>query len=163
MIHMNTAYLLIGGNMGKKEENLETARSAIIELCGPIINLSAIYETAAWGNTEQPVFLNQALEINTTLNARQLIRKLLKIEKTMGRIRSQKLSPRIIDIDILLFNNERHDTSFLKLPHPELQNRRFALIPLADIAADVIHPILRKKISELLIDCPDTLPVLKVG
>ncbi len=159
---MNTAFLLIGGNMGKRGEYLTTARSYIIDLCGPIINLSSVYETAAWGNTEQPGFLNQALEIQTIMNARQLIRKLLKIEKVMGRIRSQKLGPRSIDIDILLFNNERHDTSFLKIPHPELQNRRFALIPLVEIAPDIIHPVLRKKISELLTDCSDTLPVNKV-
>jgi 2-amino-4-hydroxy-6-hydroxymethyldihydropteridine diphosphokinase len=109
---MSTAYLLIGGNLGDRKANLLTAISLINEQCGSLTRSSSIYETEAWGKTDQPSFLNQALEITTSLNARQLMRKILKIEKEMGRVRKEKLGPRIIDIDILLFENEIHDLRF---------------------------------------------------
>jgi 2-amino-4-hydroxy-6-hydroxymethyldihydropteridine diphosphokinase len=159
---MNRAYLLTGGNMGNRQENLATARQLIDEYCGKVVKASSLYETAAWGKTDQPAFLNQALELETELNARQLIRKLLKAEKMMGRIREEKYGPRIIDIDILLFNNEVHKYHFLRLPHPEMQNRRFALMPLAEIAAEVIHPVFNKTIAVLLEECTDELPVKKI-
>ena len=158
---MNKAYLLTGGNLGNREENLAAAGEMIAQHCGTIIHASSLYETAAWGKTDQPPFLNQALELHTELNARQLIRRILKIEKQMGRIREEKYGPRIIDIDILLFNEEIHDYRLLKLPHPEMQNRKFALLPLAEIAPYVIHPVLRKTITELLSECKDELPVKK--
>ncbi len=158
---MNKAFLLTGGNLGDRQLCLATARTFITEQCGNITAASSLYETAAWGNTEQPAFLNQALEISTLFNARQLIRRLLKIEKKMGRVRKEKYGPRLIDIDILLFNNETHHYHFLKLPHPEMQNRRFALLPLAEIAPETIHPVLNKSITELLKDCKDELEVKK--
>lgn len=160
---MNKAYLLTGGNLGGREQNLATAREFIKVQCGNIITSSSLYETAAWGNAAQPAFLNQALEISTSLNARQLIRRILKIEKLMGRIRKEKYGPRLIDIDILLFNNERHNYQFLKLPHPEMQNRRFALLPLAEIAPDILHPVFNKTITELLKECKDELEVSRVS
>lgn len=156
---MNKAYLLTGTNMGERDMQLATARLLLNEHCGQIVKSSSIYETAAWGKTDQPAFLNQALELHTALNARQLIRRILKTEKLMGRIRSEKYGPRIIDIDILLFNNEISNMSFLILPHPELQNRRFALLPLAEIAPQVIHPVFQKSVLELLSACKDELPV----
>jgi len=127
-----------------------------------LIRSSSIYETEAWGKTDQPSFLNQALEISTSLNARQLMRKILKIEKEMGRIRKEKLGPRIIDIDILLYENEIHDLRFLKIPHPEMQNRRFVLVPLAEIDPTLQHPVFKKTIAELLEECPDNLEVKKI-
>lgn len=159
---MNTAYLLIGGNLGNREENLATARYLTGKHCGKIVNQSSVYETAAWGNTDQPSFLNQALEIETELNARQLLRRVLKLEKMMGRLRIEKLGPRIIDIDILFFNDEIYDIPFLKLPHPEMQYRRFALVPLAEIAGARVHPVLNKNIFQLLEECPDTLEVKQI-
>jgi 2-amino-4-hydroxy-6-hydroxymethyldihydropteridine diphosphokinase len=159
---MNKAYLLTGGNLGNRQENLATARTLITAQCGNIIAASSLYETAAWGNTDQPAFLNQALEIATALNARQLIRRVLKAEKQMGRIREEKYGPRIIDIDILLFNNEKHNYHFLRLPHPEMQNRRFALLPLAEIAPVIVHPVFNKTIAELLDECADELAVTKI-
>jgi 2-amino-4-hydroxy-6-hydroxymethyldihydropteridine diphosphokinase len=159
---MNIAYLLIGGNMGDRRMNLATARHLIDQQCGTIFRTSSIYETAAWGNQDQPAFLNQALEVYTPLNARQLMRRILKTEKLMGRIREEKYGPRIIDIDILLFNNEVHNLHFLKLPHPELPNRRFALVPLVEIAPDIVHPVSKKTMSALLDACVDPLPVKKL-
>ena len=160
---MNKAYLLTGGNMGNRILFLLQAKELVSEYCGEITAASSYYETAAWGNTDQAAFINQALELQTELNARQLIRKILKIEKMMGRIRKEKYGPRNIDIDILLFNDEIQEIPFLKLPHPEMQHRRFALLPLAEIAPAVIHPVSKKTIQQLLNDCPDTLEVKKMN
>ena len=147
--------------MSNRKANLEKAKTLLTIHVGDIAKASAIYETAAWGKTEQASFLNQALELHTTFNARQVIRKILKVEKLMGRLREEKYGPRIIDIDILLFNNEIHNTSFLKIPHPEMQNRRFALLPLAEIAPNLMHPVLKKSVLELLKECSDQLEVKK--
>lgn len=159
--YMNKAFLLTGGNMGEREENLLAAIEHINQHCGLITNSSSLYETAAWGNTEQPAFLNQALEIETELTARQLMRRILKVEKLMGRVRKEKYGPRLIDIDILLYADEIHNYKLLKLPHPEMQNRRFALLPLAEIAPHIIQPVLQKTITELLAVCKDELEVKK--
>ncbi len=156
---MNTAYLLTGGNMGDREGNLAKAYEYINRQCGDITHASSLYETAAWGKNDQPFFLNQALEIQTGLTPRLLLKKILSIEKQIGRVRKEKYGPRIIDIDILLFNDEVHNYPSLKIPHPELQNRRFVLVPLAEIVSGLTHPLFRKTIAELLAICPDTLEV----
>ncbi len=158
---MNTAYLLTGSNMGNRQEYLEKAKELLAGQCGYISKTSSIYETAAWGNTHQPAFLNQVIQLSTALSARQLMRRILKVEKQLGRVRNEKYGPRVIDIDILLFDDEIHNYALLKLPHPEMPNRRFALLPLAEIAPGIIHPVLQKTISQLLHDCTDTLAVKK--
>jgi 2-amino-4-hydroxy-6-hydroxymethyldihydropteridine diphosphokinase len=159
---MSTAYLLIGGNMGNRKENLLQAVTLVNDQCGAVVKTSSIYETAAWGKTDQAAFFNQAIAISTSFSARQLLRKILKIEKQMGRIRKEKMGPRIIDIDILLFDNEIHDLRYLKIPHPEMHNRRFALTPLVEIEPDLVHPVLKKTIAQLLEECPDNLEVKKM-
>ncbi|HEY6976421.1 MAG TPA: 2-amino-4-hydroxy-6-hydroxymethyldihydropteridine diphosphokinase [Chitinophagaceae bacterium] len=159
---MNRAYLLTGGNLGNRLNNLIDACKLIEQYCGKIVQRSAIYKTAAWGFTDQPDFYNQALEIQTGLSPEQLIQELLTIEKQMGRKRDVKMGPRIIDIDILLFNNEIVHKPHLTIPHPRLHERRFALTPLAEIAPDIIHPVIHKTIQQLLMECTDTLNVHKI-
>jgi 2-amino-4-hydroxy-6-hydroxymethyldihydropteridine diphosphokinase len=158
---MNKTYLLTGGNIGDREQYLAMAREWINPECGTITNASSLYETAAWGKTDQPAFLNQALEVHTSLNAKQLIKAILEIEKKMGRTRREKYGPRLIDIDILFFNDEIYKTLTLEIPHPEMQNRRFVLLPLSEIAPAVIHPVFNKTVLQLLDKCPDELPVKK--
>jgi len=159
---MNVAYLLIGGNLGNRSANLQNALYQIEKNCGKILDLSAIYETAAWGLTNQPSFYNQALILETNLTPNALMEELLSIETNMGRIRSLKLGPRIIDLDILLIDQLILDTELLTLPHPSMVQRRFALLPLAEIAPNLVHPILQKTIQELLMDCKDELDVQKL-
>ena len=159
---MNNVYLLIGGNMGNRQQNLEQAIAALNNRTGTVVQQSAVYETAAWGKTDQQAFLNQALLLQTVLPADRLMEALLVIEKSMGRVRMEKNGPRIIDIDILFFNDAMIHQPSLTIPHPEIQNRRFALEPMADLAPDLIHPVLHATILELLEVCTDTLPVQKL-
>lgn len=158
---MKTAYLLTGSNLGDREKALSVALQRIGQQCGTIRAHSSLYETAAWGKEDQPAFLNQALVLDTALTARQLMRKLLKIEKQMGRERKEKYGPRLIDIDILIYAAEIHHYPLLRVPHPELPNRRFALLPLAEIAPQLEHPVLKRTITDLLATCPDPLAVKK--
>lgn len=159
---MNKAYLLTGGNMGQPEVSLALALELIGKHCGKVSARSSLYETAAWGKNDQPVFLNQALLVETELEAGELLTQILAIEKNIGRIRLEKYGPRIIDIDILLFNHDVYNEPHLKIPHPQLPNRRFALTPLTEIADGYIHPVLKKTIAQLLKECPDKLPVNKL-
>ncbi|MCX6211560.1 MAG: 2-amino-4-hydroxy-6-hydroxymethyldihydropteridine diphosphokinase [Bacteroidetes bacterium] len=152
---MNKAYLLIGGNIGDRLANIKEAIQLLNEAAGTIVQSSAIYETAPWGNTQQAPFLNQALFISTSHNATELLNILLAIEVKMGRIRSIPLGPRIMDIDIIYFNNEIIETAQLSIPHPQLHKRNFVLIPLVEIVPNYIHPILNKTNSVLLSECND--------
>jgi 2-amino-4-hydroxy-6-hydroxymethyldihydropteridine diphosphokinase len=158
---MNTAFLLIGGNLGNRAEALHRAKAAIAQTCGTITSESAVYETAAWGLNEQPHFLNQALALQTFSKPHTLLHCLLDVEKSLGRLREKKWGPRLIDIDILLFDDFVIHTPGLTIPHPELQNRRFALTCLVDIAPQVMHPLFKKSIRTLLEECPDPLAVQK--
>ncbi len=160
---MNSAYLLIGGNLGDRIAILTTARNFIESELGNIIKASSIYETAAWGIKEQPDFLNQVLLIKTILSAEELIKHILLVEEKMGRIRTQKNASRVIDIDVLFFNDRVLNTPLLTVPHPQIQYRKFTLIPLAEMAPNFIHPVLKKSIKHLLMDCRDELEVRKVS
>ncbi|MES2795757.1 MAG: 2-amino-4-hydroxy-6-hydroxymethyldihydropteridine diphosphokinase [Bacteroidota bacterium] len=151
----NQLFLLLGTNLGDKKQNLITAIKAIEDLLGKVESKSKIYETAAWGITDQPSFLNQVLQIETNLAPTKVLKNILQIETEMGRIRANKWGARLIDIDILYIGNETIRKDDLIVPHPYLHERRFTLMPLVEIAADFIHPIFNKSNSQLLNECGD--------
>lgn len=157
---MNNSYLLIGGNEGDRQAALAEART-LLEAAGAIRQTSSLYETAPWGKTDQPWFLNQALLLETPADAPALLGTLLDIEETMGRKRQEKYGPRRIDIDILFFNDAIIRLPDLVIPHPEIANRRFVLEPLKEIAPDHFHPVLHLSVRELLLACTDRLEVKK--
>ncbi|WP_233509394.1 2-amino-4-hydroxy-6-hydroxymethyldihydropteridine diphosphokinase [Pedobacter chinensis] len=157
------AYLLLGGNLGDRERNLQEAIHLIEDKIGEICTVSSVYETAAWGKTDQPAFLNQALTVKTRLTALEVLENALEIERLLGRIRKDKWGERLIDIDIILFGDEIIDIeNKLQVPHPQMQNRRFVMMPLAEIAPNVIHPLLGKTISSIEENITDNLNVKKL-
>lgn len=158
---MNEVYLLIGGNMGNRLTYFITAKLLIEINIGKLVSESSIYETEAWGMKDQPGFLNQCLKIESNLKPLEILTQILKIEELLGRIRNLKYGPRYIDIDILFYNEEIVKTNQLTIPHPEIQNRKFALIPLNELTQSLIHPVLNKKITELFENCTDNLDVKK--
>ncbi|GGA87370.1 2-amino-4-hydroxy-6-hydroxymethyldihydropteridine diphosphokinase [Puia dinghuensis] len=160
---MNISYLLIGGNEGDRMAALAAARANIEAAAGSIRTCSSLYETEPWGKTDQADFLNQALCLETVADAPSLMNILLGIEEKMGRKRMEKYGSRIIDIDILFFNDAIIHQPGLIIPHAEVQNRRFALAPLEEIAPDYIHPVLGVSVRELLLTCTDPLAVKKIN
>jgi 2-amino-4-hydroxy-6-hydroxymethyldihydropteridine diphosphokinase len=156
---MNQAYILLGTNLGDKRTNLQQAILSISANLISIVSYSDIYETAAWGNTNQDNFYNQVIEVKTELSANDLLQTLLQIEIQMGRVRNQKWEARIIDLDILYFNHEIIDTENLKVPHPYLHVRRFTLAPLVQIASEFLHPVFNKTNTALLENCRDNSEV----
>ena len=158
---MNKTYLLLGSNMGNSQLQLTRAKNKISKQIGIIIRQSKLYITSAWGNTNQPDFLNQVIVVETQLSSIKTMQTILLIEKQMGRLRTVKNAPRLIDIDILYFNKEVIDIKLLRLPHPEIQNRRFVLIPLNELSPNFLHPLFGKSNHQLLTDCNDELNVKK--
>lgn len=156
---MNQAHLLIGGNVGDTIKNLQQAIELLNRHCGTVIQQSSVYKTAPWGKADQQDFLNQAVLLLTPFSAKELMDLVLNVEATMGRKRAEKYGPRIVDIDILFFNDAIIREPGLIIPHPELQNRRFALVPLEEIASAFIHPVLCSSVHDLLLNCPDQLKV----
>lgn len=159
---MNISYLLIGGNEGDRAAHLAAARQHIAQMAGTLLQLSSVYETAPWGKPGQPYFYNQALQLETPLDAPSLIKVLLGIEEKMGRRRLDKYGSRIIDIDILFFNDAIIREPGLSIPHPEIPNRRFALVPMNEIAPGHRHPVLGLSVEELLAACTDPLEVRQI-
>ena len=158
---MNTVYLLLGSNIGNSKTSLAKAITQIEKQIGTITRLSSLYTTAAWGNTRQPDFLNRVIIVKTALSALQTMQTILVIEEEMGRIRTVKNAPRIIDIDILFFNKEIIELEQLSIPHPQIQNRRFVLVPLNQLSPNLMHPVLKSSVHQLLLYCPDRLNVKK--
>jgi 2-amino-4-hydroxy-6-hydroxymethyldihydropteridine diphosphokinase len=156
-------YFLLGSNEGDREAFLKAALDALLQSVAagrPLI--SSVYETAAWGLEDQPSFLNMAVGMQTRLAPHEVLQITREIEARLGRQRKVVWGQRTLDIDILLFGERIIHTQELHIPHPRLSERRFALTPFAEIAADRPHPVLHKTIRELLLDCRDPLPVHKV-
>lgn len=158
---MKEVILLTGGNLGNRQENLAQAKLLIEQRCGNVIKSSSLFETAPWGKTNQPNFLNQVLIVETGLHPIALLEAILGIETDMGRTRGVKNDARTIDIDILYFGQEIHSEPFLSIPHPEIKNRRFVLVPLNEIAPNFIDPVHQQSINQLLTSCTDMLEVHK--
>lgn len=156
---MPKLYLLLGGNLGERTLYLAQAREHVAAHIGTLVSSSALYETAAWGKTDQPAFLNQVLEVHTKLSPEEVLQGIHRIEQALGRVRQQHWGARVIDIDILFYDDLVQQTHRLTIPHPQLHLRRFTLLPLADIAPDLVHPVLHVSITRLLHSCPDQLPV----
>jgi 2-amino-4-hydroxy-6-hydroxymethyldihydropteridine diphosphokinase len=154
-------YLLLGANLGDKEEMFIQTRAYIAEQVGAIIRQSGLYETAAWGGADQPTYLNQVVFAKTSLSPAEVLDKTQVIEQRLGRIRAEKWGSRVIDIDLLFYEDLVLNTPTLTLPHPLLHLRRFTLAPLAEIAPDLMHPVLKQPVYTLLANCPDQGEVIK--
>ncbi len=156
---MHTIYLLLGSNLGDRLDYLRRGRSLIEREIGKINELSAIYQTASWGNTDLADFLNQAVCVETELPPDDLLLTIHAIEKSLGRERIQKWGARTLDIDILFYDDLVISQPDLTIPHPLLQERRFVLTPLAEIAPGMRHPVLKTSVEELLAALQDELYV----
>jgi 2-amino-4-hydroxy-6-hydroxymethyldihydropteridine diphosphokinase len=160
---MTKLYILLGGNLGDKGKIFSEARVNLNSLIGEITAQSAVYETEPWGFESTDLFWNQVLEITTRLSPEEVLRKTQQTELELGRIRkSNQYDSRIIDIDILFYGDEIIELPNLEIPHPRIQERKFVLVPLNEIAPGLKHPVFQKTISQLLADCADQLRVEKV-
>ncbi len=161
---MAISYILLGSNLGNKLAHLEKAIFCLKQAGLNLVEISHLYQTKAWGNENQDDFYNLVLKAETNLNPVDLLETLLNIESKMGRVRTEeKWLPRMIDLDILYFNNDVLDLPNLQIPHPYIAQRKFTLIPLNDIAADYIHPLLGLTNKELLQNCLDQSEVIKTN
>ncbi len=149
----------MGGNLGNRTLYLQQARESIASQVGTVLRSSKLYETAAWGKTDQPSFLNQVLEVQTKLSPEEVLQSINLIEHELGRVRQEHWGARVIDIDILFYDNLVQQTQRLTIPHPQLHLRRFTLLPLAELTPDMMHPVLRQSITQLLETCEDKLEV----
>lgn len=159
---MHKAYILLGSNRGRRKDYLNKAKRLVQTYAGTILKESSIYETAAWGKTDQKAFLNQVIVITTDLVAEKLMQSLLDIEQQLGRIRTEKFGPRTIDLDILFFDELVMKSKLVTLPHPAIQDRRFVLVPLAELSPRKVHPVYKQTVTALLKKCTDTLAVIPI-
>ncbi len=162
MMTEHIAYLLLGTNLGNRTENLSKATSAIRMFLGRVEEQSHVYETEPWGRPHQPNFYNQAIKIHTPCSPLETLHLIKQVEFLLGRDSSDRWSPRVIDIDILFFDEIAIESPLLTIPHPHIADRRFTLEPLKEIAPDLQHPALHKTITELYLECTDHLKVAAV-
>ncbi len=155
---MTQVLLSLGSNTGNSSDNLRNAVAYLNTLNSTdVVKTSSVHTTAPWGKTDQPDFLNQSVLISTQLTVAELMENILRIEKEMGRVREEKWGPRIIDIDIILFGDSVVNSPVVVVPHPYMHERKFVLEPSVEIAAEMVHPVLKKTITELLVACGQTI------
>ncbi|NPA36359.1 MAG: 2-amino-4-hydroxy-6-hydroxymethyldihydropteridine diphosphokinase [Chlorobi bacterium] len=161
---MGRLILLLGGNEGDTKKILSHAQNMLNDEIGPVQEISSLYESEPWGFKARQNFINQVIEIDCSLEPDEILKKTQQIEKKLGRTlkSTNGYSSRIIDIDILFYNNISHDTQELKIPHPQLHKRLFTLLPLSEKWNDLIHPVIKKEVGQLLTECDDSGWVKKI-
>ena len=152
---MHSVFLLLGSNLGNRLLFLQQAITHIEAEVGQALTVSSVYESPSWGKTDAPAYLNQVVYLQTDITPQQLLSTVLTIEQILGRERQEKWGPRTIDIDILFYDNLIINESNLQVPHPELHNRGFTLVPLAEIAPDLVHPVINKNILQIKSELKD--------
>lgn len=152
---MNIVYLQLGSNIGNREQQLESAIYEIKERVGHVTNYSKVYESSPWRVDGQSNYLNQVLQVKTEMDANMVLSIALEIEDNLGRKRKEKWGERLIDIDIIFYNNEIIETAELCIPHKHMHERRFVLTPLNEIASSYLHPKYNKTVADLLLECND--------
>ncbi|MFN8357932.1 MAG: 2-amino-4-hydroxy-6-hydroxymethyldihydropteridine diphosphokinase [Spirosomataceae bacterium] len=160
-MHYTEAYFLLGSNLGDRVLLLQQARALLQQKTGAIVRQSAIYETAAWGFTDQPAFLNQVVVIQTNLHPTELLKQIRYTEEALGRVRYEKWGSRLIDVDLLYYGDLAMQSPDLVVPHPFIQERRFTLVPLVEVAPGLMHPLLRLTNQQLLTACSDNSQVVR--
>ena len=153
-------YLSLGSNLDNRRANLYQAATLIEKRVGKISKRSHLYDTEPWGNKDQGPFLNLVVMVNTTLEPRALLEEISKIERELGRERKEKWGPRIVDIDILFYGKRVIRDKGLEIPHPEIPNRNFILVPMMELAPELEHPVLGKAIDQLYMDSTDPSDVV---
>lgn len=156
-------FLLLGANLGDRRHTLVDALEQITQRVGPVISASSFYETAPWGVTDQPSYLNQVLEVRSLLAPHAVLTTILDIERLLGRVRLERWGARLVDIDLLYYDQQMIDTPDLTVPHPRLHLRRFTLAPLAEIAPEFLHAGLQKSNRQLLEECEDDSEVVRLS
>ncbi|HNX56407.1 MAG TPA: 2-amino-4-hydroxy-6-hydroxymethyldihydropteridine diphosphokinase [Prolixibacteraceae bacterium] len=160
---MTKLYILLGGNLGNKQQVFSETWKRLEKQIGPITKRSAVYETEPWGFESNDMFWNQAIEIETELWPDEVLTQTHGIEEILGRIRKEnQFDSRIIDIDVLFYGSEIVNQPDLQIPHPRIQDRKFVLVPLCEIAPELVHPVFKKTVCELLSECSDQLAVKKL-
>ena len=159
---MEEAYLLLGSNLGDSKSYISEAVVNIRKEIGELLECSSLYQTASWGNVNQPDFINQVIRVRTNLNPQQLLTNILVIETRLGRQRLEKWGSRTIDIDLLFYGDHIIQEENLKVPHPFLHLRRFTLMPLVELNPGFVHPILNLTVQELCENLNDDLSVIKL-
>ena len=159
---MIDVFLLLGTNLGEREIYLQQAVQHIVQEVGPVIKSSSVYETQSWGKTDEPDYLNQVILLQTELPPLALLTRVLHIESILGRVRKERWGARVIDIDVLFYGDQVINEPQLQVPHPRLHERRFTLEPLAEIAPELIHPVLNNNVLSIKNALKDTLIVKKL-